>query len=103
MARPDLPTEWTNWALSRAEGSDASWRSEAACRGMDPNLFFATRLDGPGVTAYAKRVCGECPVQDQCLRYALTSGERHGIWGQADEKQRARMGRATDRRRRGAA
>ena len=29
----------------------------------------------------AKTVCASCPVQTQCLEYAVASDERYGVWG----------------------
>ena len=29
----------------------------------------------------AKAICARCPIKDECLTYALESGEAYGIWG----------------------
>lgn len=54
------------------------WRAEAACQGMDVELFFPER---GGDTKVAKEICGRCPVQGECAEYAWEAGEPHGIWG----------------------
>ena len=69
---------------------DRRWWERAKCRGVDPDLFFPSRGDS-GREALA--VCAECPVQPQCLQYALDNGERLGIWGGTTGKQRRKMRR----------
>lgn len=52
------------------------WRLQAACRGMDTELFFP----GHGQAAtLAKRACAACPVQAECGADAA-SHHAHGIW-----------------------
>ncbi|MFD9668910.1 WhiB family transcriptional regulator [Rhodococcus sp. NPDC059968] len=36
----------------------------------------------------AKRICSQCPVVDQCRTYALSAGERYGVWGGTSEDDR---------------
>ena len=38
--------------------------------------------------AKAKAICRECPVQAECLEYALGIREPHGIWGGLNEVER---------------
>ena len=38
--------------------------------------------------AQAKAICRECPVQPECLDYALGIREPHGIWGGLTEAER---------------
>ena len=61
------------------------WQQKAACRGIDPELFFPDRGEN---TANAKAVCATCPVVDDCLMYAIVNLEIVGIWGGKDGKQR---------------
>ena len=68
------------------------WMGDAACRDVDPKIFFVDH-PGSGSAAEARAVCAGCPVQAQCLDYALAANERHGIWGGLTERQR----RATNR------
>ncbi|MCW7945906.1 hypothetical protein AAW14_28915 [Streptomyces hygroscopicus] len=76
------------------------WLWHAACVGEDPELFFPVGSTGPAVveTAAAKRVCRRCPVIAECLSWALESGQTAGVWGGTDEKERAELLRARDRR-----
>lgn len=60
-----------------------SWRESAACRVVDPELFFPTER-GPGA-AYdlelARAVCSRCPVRSECIVAALELRVTDGIWG----------------------
>lgn len=57
-----------------------NWRNLAACRGMDPDLFFPERGDLYTAQA-AQAVCGTCPVAAECLEFAIEVGEKIGVWG----------------------
>ena len=64
----------------------ADWRTLAACRGLDPDLFFPER--GDSFTARnAQAVCAACPVAEQCLEFAIEVGETEGIWGGLSGRQ----------------
>jgi hypothetical protein len=72
-----------------ADTSD--WRSRAACRGVDPDLFFPLPHDGEGVDR-AKAVCVVCPVRNQCLDEALRRIPE-GIAGGLTATERRRLRR----------
>lgn len=57
------------------------WAEAAACRGMDPEVFFPERGERRAGYRQAKSVCGRCPVRDDCLNYATAANERYGVWG----------------------
>lgn len=65
-----------------------SWRHRAACRGVDPDIFYPTSDEE---VEAAKAVCDECPVREPCLEHALARRERDGVWGGATERERRRM------------
>ena len=65
-----------------------SWRQKAACRGVDPDIFYPVSDDDAGA---AKAICAGCPVREACLEYALANRERDGVWGGATERERRRM------------
>ncbi|MGQ0805962.1 MAG: WhiB family transcriptional regulator [Actinomycetota bacterium] len=67
------------------------WMLRALCRERAPEVFFPS--DGVGVER-ARKICGECPVKDECLEYALTYRIDHGVWGGASERERRRILRA---------
>ncbi len=66
----------------------ASWRQRAACRGVDPNIFYPVSDDD---AEEAKAVCSSCPVRQACLEYSLTAREREGVWGGLTERERRRI------------
>jgi len=72
------------------EFDERSWRRSAACRDVDPTLFFPVGVTGPAVPqiAEAKAVCRRCPVRLACLQYALVSYQEFGVWGGYDEEER---------------
>lgn len=81
------------WKPSPA--SEPHWSTQAACREVDPKLFFPPkgRID---MTRNAKLVCSKCPVIAQCREMALADPELQGVWGGTTEVER----RAIRRRRR---
>jgi WhiB family transcriptional regulator, redox-sensing transcriptional regulator len=70
--------------------ADGDWRSAAACRSADPDLFFPISASGPALeqVAEAKAVCACCPARRQCLAFALRTRQAHGIWGGTSEEER---------------
>ena len=82
--------------------ADYSWRTRAICRDTDPDLFFPVGTTGQALVqiARAKEVCGECPVQNDCLEYALKTNQDAGIWGGLDEEQRRNIRRQSASRQR---
>jgi WhiB family redox-sensing transcriptional regulator len=66
----------------------ASWRKWAACRGIDPEVFYP---DSDEEAEEAKVVCAMCPVREACLEHALAHREREGVWGGATERERRRI------------
>ena len=77
---------------------ERSWQDQANCLGVDPDLFFPER---GASTREAKEVCRGCVVREACLEYALTNGEKFGIWGGMSERERRRLRRARALARRG--
>jgi WhiB family redox-sensing transcriptional regulator len=68
--------------------TNLSWRQKAACRGLDPEIFYPISDDAADP---AKSVCSACAVRTPCLEYALSHRENDGIWGGATEKERRRI------------
>jgi hypothetical protein len=67
-----------------APDSRGTWPQRAICAGEDPSIFFPAHGD-PGIAA--RNVCASCPVQMDCLEYAIAADE-WGIWGGWDRDQR---------------
>ena len=65
-----------------------TWRDHAACRGLDPEIFYPVSDEEAD---QAKAVCAACAVRQACLEHALGSRERDGVWGGATEKERRRI------------
>lgn len=63
-----------------------------ACRDGPVEMFFPGRggdSKSPShMASRARLVCGGCPVQGECLTFALETLEREGIWGGTNEKER---------------
>ena len=72
------------------EPEELDWQNYANCLGVDPDLFFPER---GASTREAKEVCRGCVVQDECLEFALSNGEKFGIWGGKSERERRRVRR----------
>lgn len=62
-----------------------AWQARAACRGKGPAKWFPS----PGkngqpspetTTAAGKAICATCPVQEECLDFALEN-DATGTWG----------------------
>lgn len=62
--------------------------TKAACLGRNTNMWYPERGHiAAGV--YALTICADCPIQPDCLNWALETGEDHGIWGGLTETERA--------------
>ncbi|MEW2078772.1 WhiB family transcriptional regulator [Streptomyces sp. NPDC013433] len=92
--------EWIRIVDTRSsEHSD--WRTRGACMREDPELFFPIGNTGPALLQIeeAKAVCRRCPVIEQCLQWALESGEDSGVWGGLSEDERRALKRRAARNR----
>ena len=69
-----------------------AWEPHAACRGRQSTFFFPPARESTPQRqireAAAKQICSQCPVQPQCLDYALRLQEPFGIWGGLNEAER---------------
>jgi len=72
------------------------WMADALCTREDPEVFF------PGGTTSklharkqrAKEICGRCPVQTECLEYAVGLGWLFdGIWAGLEADQIRKLAR----------
>ena len=97
---------FTRWQASRPI-TRGHWRSAAACRSADPELFFPISDSGKSLEqmAEAKAVCAGCPVRRECLAFAVGTQQVHGIWGGTTADERAAVlhhdGQPHSRRQRG--
>lgn len=101
-AIPRTPQEWPEYLAAirppydtdkktLASKRENNWRSLAACRGTDREMFYAS---GHVRLMAARMVCMQCPVMYKCLDLAMTAeagtweGQRFGIFGGLDPAQR---------------
>jgi WhiB family transcriptional regulator, redox-sensing transcriptional regulator len=86
LASPPSPVE--------REGGERDWRQDAACRDVDPELFFPEPGQVPQA-AVAKQVCAGCVVRGPCLQAALhgpQAREDHsGIFAGTTARQRVAL------------
>lgn len=66
------------------------WMHWANCRDTDPEVFWPVEGGSPEP---AKRICARCPVESECLDWALSNDEYMGVWGGMSERERARLKR----------
>jgi WhiB family transcriptional regulator, redox-sensing transcriptional regulator len=71
-------------------GGDLAWQDGANCSGANADLFFPER---GASTRTAKAICRECQVRLECLEFAITTGEKFGIWGGMSERERRKVRR----------
>jgi len=57
--------------------------NRAACRGRSGWWWFTA-----STRRRAIRICGRCPVRDECLTYALDGDEKNGVWGGLTAQER---------------
>ncbi|MCF3961154.1 WhiB family transcriptional regulator [Streptomyces fuscigenes] len=60
-----------------------TWNSRAACKDQ-PDVMFVQGAE----QHRAKTVCGSCPVETECLGYALDQRIEFGVWGGMTERER---------------
>ncbi|MBJ7505470.1 MAG: WhiB family transcriptional regulator [Acidimicrobiaceae bacterium] len=78
-------------AQSLALGSaDYTWRVNANCRAIDPEMFFPIGNTGEALRLLvrARAVCSDCGVRKECLEFALATNQDCGVWGGTSEEER---------------
>lgn len=78
-------------AFTPQEDSMYNFTDQANCIGIDVDMFFTKE----GTSTFQeekllKRTCAACPVQSECLDYALNHAVL-GWWGGTSEIQRKRL------------
>lgn len=69
-------------------GLGFGWREDAACKGMDVDMFYPERGKN-GREAIA--VCAGCIVVKECLHFALSNSIKVGVYGGTTEFHRRKM------------
>jgi WhiB family redox-sensing transcriptional regulator len=85
-------TMTSDWPLLSASDmlGRPRWQARAACRSKGVDLFFS--FEAPQVRL-ARMVCNRCPVEHECLRYAMDRPALQGVWGGTSERVRRAMRR----------
>jgi WhiB family transcriptional regulator, redox-sensing transcriptional regulator len=73
------------------------WMENAGCHDADPDLFYPEngKFSTPGVKT-AIRICRDCPVINDCLQWALKTGDSFGVLGGMTPQQRTRYRREVE-------
>jgi hypothetical protein len=85
---------------------DQSWMDLANCKGMG-HLFYSPHVHGPECNEEciegrkergrnervnkARALCAVCPVQPECLMFAMVTMQLDGVWGGYTERERQDM------------
>lgn len=88
--------EWSDGAAGPLLAAEdvLTWQDSALCSQVDRAIFFPSN---GSVADDARRICAACPVQPQCLDYALEleyapdQNGVQGIWAGLDEAERAEV------------
>ena len=70
------------------------WTEFALCAEVDPDLFSPEK---GGNARLAREIFAACPVQSQCLDYAMGRDD-FGVWGGLTERERRALKRNTRRK-----
>jgi hypothetical protein len=66
------------------------WRQDAACKGYPVDWWYPEKGGEHETGARARRICGACPVRQECLDQGIAHNEP-GIWGGLSIKERRRL------------
>jgi WhiB family transcriptional regulator, redox-sensing transcriptional regulator len=93
-ARKPAPRE-SHMALSPRNDLDRQiWLRDAACREpQTASVFYAPprferKEDRLRRERAAKAICVQCSVRNECLEFAIETGETFGVWGGLTETER---------------
>jgi WhiB family redox-sensing transcriptional regulator len=85
----------TTHVLPAPRSESYQWQLDAACRGMETDLFFHPYGERDPSRSrrvqQAKAICTECPVRLRCAEHAVRVGEVYGVWGGLSEEERAEL------------
>jgi hypothetical protein len=78
----------------------SSWYDDAACRGMNPQLWIPSidhTVEDREAAREGQRACFRlCPVREECLAEAVENNEPESVWGGLTPPQRVRWRKAKD-------
>jgi WhiB family redox-sensing transcriptional regulator len=67
------------------------WIRNAACRGMNPELWFNEARGGS--YREGRLICAGCPVRRECLEWAVDTRTDHGLFGGLNPLERRHLRR----------
>lgn len=67
-----------------------NWMEDAVCATVDGDLWFPAVGQWSTVNT-AKRICGTCPVRNECLTTALADPSLDGVWGGTTVMERTQL------------
>lgn len=68
------------------------WQTDAACHDLPLDLFFpSSGVESSRNMNVIKPFCEACPVQVECLAYALSHPDERGIWAGTTENDRRKI------------
>jgi WhiB family transcriptional regulator, redox-sensing transcriptional regulator len=72
------------------------WLRDASCRGPQASVFYAPprferKEDRLRRERQAKSICAGCSVRQDCLEFAIETGETFGVWGGLTEAERSEL------------
>lgn len=82
--------ESSRLVITRLDVTEYEWSLDAACLGIDPDIFFDIR---PKIEAKALAICSRCTVHRECLDYAMKEKLPLGIFGRCRPAERRRLRR----------
>lgn len=83
-------------SLSVIPVGQAEWQEEALCAQLTPETFdsmFYAEGAGNGEAKRARAICAQCPVWEECIRYAAkeTHSWQYGVVGGLSQHERRKM------------
>lgn len=76
-----------------AEATAEDWTRLALCAGHPGRGWWFPADYHDDDAAKAVAICRACPVADECLSYAISTGQSDGVWGGTTPAQRSRVAR----------
>ena len=88
----------TTRLVTTAASPLSDWGKDGLCRQVETEIFFPEGVGGAVTAAVqkAKKVCGSCPVRQECLAWAVRTGQRYGVWGGLSQDERRELAREAD-------
>lgn len=80
------------------------WQAKAICADYPnaPEIFYqadSIRDTDNSLTVFAKNMCSNCPVKEECLAYALEYPDVRGVFGGTTSEDRKAIRKTAKRKR----